>query len=272
MKYSDSLYKKFLKILKISKRDPSLVALTELIKAHLIIIPFENISKIYYMKKFGLRTIPDFERYLDGISKYKFGGTCYSNNYYLNNLLQYLGYDVRLCAANMANPDVHIVNVVNIENRDYLVDLGYAAPFFKPIPLDLNEAYKIALGADEYILNPKSEDGYFELKMLRNGRVKHGYKFKSFARSITEFETVINDSFRESATFLNSILLVRFRSKSSIMIHNFSLVESYDLNYKFTKFVSKVDLIDNIFLCFAIPKYIIEEALSFVTKFEDAWN
>ena len=216
--------------------------------------------------------IPDFDLYLNGISLYNFGGTCFSNNYYLNRLLEYLGYDVRLCGADMTNPDVHIVNIVNIENRDYLVDVGYAAPFFNPIPLDLTKEYKFALGVDEYVLFPKSVNGYSELKMFRNGKVKHGYFVKPHARSISEFEDKIKDSFRESATFLNAILLVRFRAKSSIRIHNFSLVESHDLNFKQIALSDKEELIDKIFIHFAIPKEIIEESLGLITNFEDAWN
>ncbi len=272
MKYNNSIFEKFLHILKVPKRDPSISALTQLVKAHLTNIPFENISKIYYKNKFGLMTIPDFYLYLEGISTYNFGGTCYSNNYYLNKLLNYLGYNVRLCGADMTTPDVHIVNIVNIKDREYLVDVGYAAPFFNPMHLDLKEEYKIALGADEYILIPRSESGYSELKMFRNGQVKHGYKVNPQARSISDFEAVIIDSFRKSATFLNAILLVRFRLNSSITIHNFSLIESFKHNFKLVKLENKTELIENILTHFAIPKNISEESLNLITNFEDAWN
>ncbi|MEE8479184.1 MAG: arylamine N-acetyltransferase [Candidatus Neomarinimicrobiota bacterium] len=272
MMYTNSSYEKYLKILKISRRDPSIGALTQLVTAHLTTIPFENISKLYYKKKYSLKTIPDFDLYLEGISKNNFGGTCYSNNYYLNKLLNYLGYDVRLCGADMANPDVHIVNIVSIENRDYLVDVGYAAPFLNPIPLDLIEDYKITLGADEYVISPRSENGYSKLKMIRSGQTKHGYTVKPYSRSISEFETIIKNSFKESSTFLNAILLVMFKSKSSIVIHNFSLIENYGVNFKSIKLESKLELIDNIVRHFKIPKEIVEDALAFITNFEDAWN
>jgi arylamine N-acetyltransferase len=272
MNYIQSQFEDFLKILNIPQRDPSLNALTQIIKAYLTTIPFENISKIYYMKKYGLMNIPDFDLYLKGISLQNFGGTCYSNNFYMNKLLEYLGYEVRLCGADMTNPDVHIINIVSIENRDYLVDVGYAAPFFDPIPLDLNREYKIAFGTDEYVLNPRNSNGYSELNMFRNGCIKHGYRVKPHTRSISEFETVIKDSFRESATFLNAILLVRFGMQSSIRIHNFSLFEFHDQNYKQIEIKNKEDLINNIFRYFAIPKEIIEESFSLITNFEDAWN
>ena len=271
MKYNNSLYEKYLEILKISKRNPSIGALTQIVKAHLTTIPFENISKIYYKSIYGLTTIPDFDLYIEGISKHNFGGTCYSNNYYLNQLLNFLGYDVRLCGADMTNPDVHIVNIVSIDNGDYLVDVGYAAPFLKPIPLDLKEEYKIAWGSDEYIILPKTEIGYSELKMFRNGKIMHGYIAKPYPRSISEFKNVIKESFRESASFLNAILLVRFKPKSSIMIHNFSSVEANNLISKNIKLKSKEELIDNIYMHFAIPKDIVKESLNHIRNFEDAW-
>lgn len=272
MNYTQSQYEAFLQILKIPKRDPNLSVLTQIIKAYLTTIPFENISKLYYMKKYGLMNIPDFDLYLQGISVQNFGGTCYSNNFYMNKLLEYLGYEVRLCGADMTNPDVHIVNIVNIKNRDYLVDVGYAAPFFNPIPLDLNREYKIAFGADEYVILPRDSNGNSELKMFRNGYVKHGYRVKPQARSISEFEMVIKDSFRESATFLNAILLVRFGWQTSIKIHNFTIIEYYDKNFKQVEFKNKADLINNIFRYFTIPKEIIEESFDLITNFEDAWN
>ena len=272
MKYADSLYEKYLKILKVSRREPSINALSQVVKAHLTNIPFENISKLYYKKNYGLKTIPDFELYIEGILNNNFGGTCYSNNYYLNKLLNYLGYNVRLCGADMTNPDVHIINIVSIDKKDFLVDVGYAAPFLKPIPLDLDEEYKIALGTDEYFVLPKSENGYSELRMFRNGRLKHGYTAKPYARSISEFETVITDSFRDTSTFLNAILLVRFKSNSSIVIHNFSLIETKDIHSKITKLKSKADLAEKIITHFAIPKNIIEESLSIIKNYEDAWN
>jgi len=272
MDYTQSQYEEFLKILKIQQRDPSLDALTQIINAFLTKIPFENISKIYYMKKYGLSNIPNFDLYIRGISIQNFGGTCYSNNFYMNKLLKYLGYEVRLCGADMTNPDVHIVNIVCIENREYLVDVGYAAPFFEPLPLDLNREYKITFGADEYVLFPRSSNGYSELKMFRNGIIKHGYLVKPQARSISEFDTVIKDSFRKSATFLNAILLVRFGCQSSIRIHNFSLIEYNVQNFNYTEIESIEELINKIFKYFAIPKEIIQETFDFIANFEDAWN
>lgn len=269
---SQSIYNRYLDALKISKSKPTFEALTNIVKAHIMYVPFENISKIYYVKVSDIKSIPDFEKFVDGIVKYNFGGTCYSNNYYLNKLLSYLGYNVRLCGADMSTPDVHIVNIVEIDNREYLVDVGNAAPFYYPIPLDLQNDYEIIFGRDKYILKPKDKRNYSELQLIRDEKYKHGYIVKPYPRTITEFKTVIENSFRNTATFMNAVLLVKFGKSTSILIHNYSLIEVKDANVKRVQLKDKEELIDQIFLKFGISKDITKESLSLINNFKDVWS
>ncbi len=272
MNYSNSLFEKYLRLLKVTKQKPSLNALAQIIKAHLITIPFENISKIYYRNRYNLSYVPDLELYLDGIMRYNFGGTCYSNNYYLNQLLKFLGYEVRLCGADMSNPDVHIVNIVSIENQDFLTDVGYAAPFYSPIPIKLNDNFEISFGSDKYIFTSDADLGHTKLTMYRNNQEKHGYIAKHEARDISEFEFVIKSSFRQSATFFNALLLIKFYSKSSLMIHNYSLVESNPAHSNYKKIQNVSELIDLIVRYFKIPNTIVTQSVNYISNFSDAWN
>jgi len=267
-----SIYSRYLDALRISKSKPSLAALTKIIKAHLKHVPFENISKLFYIKNFDIKSIPKFEQYVDGIRKYNFGGTCYSNNYYLNKLLGYLGYNVRLCGADMTDPDVHIVNIIELNNKDYLVDVGYAAPFYNPIPLELAKNYELTYGSDKYIIKPRDKRNYSELQLIRDGKNKHGYIVKPHPRSLTEFETVIEDSMKSTSTFLNAILLVKYGENSSTVIHNFSLIEIEDSSVNKVLLKDKEELIDQIYFKFGISKEITRESLSLIKNFNDAWN
>jgi arylamine N-acetyltransferase len=115
LNYEPQLFIRYLNLLGVPKREPSIDALKEIVRAQLFKVPFENISKLYYLKHRGLHHLIEFKDYLNGIEHYRFGGTCYSNNYYMNQLLTYLGYDVKLCGADMKNPDVHIVNIVSFK-------------------------------------------------------------------------------------------------------------------------------------------------------------
>ena len=269
---TQSIYERYLGALRITKSRPSLVALTNIIKAHLMYVPFENISKLYYIKNYDIKSIPEFEQYVEGIRKYNFGGTCYSNNFYLNKLLSYLGYNVRLCGADMKNPDVHLVNIVEFSNKDYLVDVGYAAPFFHPIPLSLKTNYELIFGNDKYIVMPRDERKYSELRLIRDGKTKHGYIVKPYTRSITEFQKVIEDSMKSTSTFLNAVLLVKYGKKSSTVIHNFSLIEIEDMNTNKVSLNNLSELVDHIYFKFGIPKDISRESLSLIKNFNDAWN
>jgi len=66
--------KRFLSILGIPREKPHIDALGRIVRAHLTTVPFENISKLYYLRTAGLTTVPDLDRYLDGIERYHFGG------------------------------------------------------------------------------------------------------------------------------------------------------------------------------------------------------
>jgi arylamine N-acetyltransferase len=251
------LFKRYLRLLGISPKKPDRDALFKLTTAQLTQIPFENISKLYYLKKEGLRGLPDFERHLHGIENYHFGGTCYANNYYLHLLLKYLGYEVFLCGADMADPDVHIVNIVRVEGHEYVVDGGYGAPFLEPMPRDLNIDYELAWGNYRYVLKPRDADGY---------------TINPNPRSIQHFEKPIADSFREQATFMNAVLLVRYYPNRSITIHNLSLTESKGLETRTTKLGGRDKLPGKIEQYFGIPTAVAAEAVGELERFNDAWS
>ena len=258
-------FNKYLNILGIGRSEPTLNYLTELIASHLCNIPFENISKIFYYKTLQLRNIPDFELYLNGIEKHNFGGTCYSNNYYFNQLLNHLGFDVILCGADMSLPDVHLTNVVKIDDRKYLVDVGYGTPFFRPIPMDTKKVYSIVHGYDKYSYFPINKSGVFELKQFRGNKIKHGYRVKPLKRNIEEFKKVIEDSFAPSAEFLNRITIVRFVNTSSVSVRNYSLVKINNKDVEKIDLVNRDELINAIAVNFNLRKDIVEESVNFIS-------
>ena len=219
------LLDRYLSLLGLHRRKPGMDALSEIVQAHLLRVPFENVSKLYYKKHRGLRGIPGLETFLDGIERFHFGGTCYTNNYYLYQLLANLGYQNKLCGADMSNPDVHLVSMVNLEKREYLVDAGYAAPFLTPLPRDLTADYTIVLGRERYVLKPQDASSCSRMELYRDGKLSHGYLAKPAPRQIHEFEQAIADSYREDATFMNALLLARFFPNRSVVIHNLTVIE-----------------------------------------------
>ena len=268
----EDVVSRYLAILGVAHKSPSLEAFRELLLAHLTRIPFENISKIYYRKCFGLVNLPDIRLYLDGIQNHHFGGTCYSNNYHFHLLLRGLGYQAKLCASDMKTPHVHAVNLVTIEGREYLADTGYGAPLLEPIPRDLPGDYETALGRDRYVLQPQDSKGCSRLVLYRDGAARHGYLVHPEPKKIDDFNDVIAGSFRPDATFLNSLLLVRFYPGRSVLIHNFTLVESQAGNSTVDTLANRDELIAAIEQRFAMPRDIVSEALAQLGDMQDAWT
>ena len=265
-----SVFIRYLNVLKVSKRPPSFGALRELVAAQMTRVPFENISKLYYRKRLGLDNIPDMQTYLDGIERFHFGGTCYSNNYYFYLLLANMGYAAKLCGADMSSPDAHMAIMVGIEGREFLVDVGYAAPFLSPLPRDLAEDYTIILGRDRYVLRPQDSNGCSRLELYRDGKLKHGYLAKPAPKQIEDFS--IADSFRADATFMNALLLARFFLDRSIVIHNLTVVKSQTTESKSYTLQSWDELGQTVENLFGIPRAIVVDAVSELRGLTDPWN
>ena len=139
---TDAEVARYLRVLGVEPARPSLDALGRLVRAQPCRVPFENVSKLYYRRQRGRRELPGLDLFLDGVERHRFGGTCYANNFHFYRLLRALGYGVTLCGADMrSGPDVHAAIRARMEGRELLVDVGYAAPFYDPIPLDLPTLY-----------------------------------------------------------------------------------------------------------------------------------
>ncbi len=266
------LVRRYLAALGVAQRNPALGALRELVATHLMRFPFENISKLYNRKHHHLTGVPPLPLYLDGIERYHFGGTCYSNNFHFYSLLKTLGYEVKLCGADMAHPDVHLVIMVTLDGREYLVDAGYGAPFLSPMPRDLDTDYVVELGRDRYVLKPQDASGRSRLEMYRDGQLRHGYLAKPAPRRIEEFRDVIAGSFRPDATFLNSLLLTRFYWDRGVMIHNLTLVESHGSTSTVRSLANRDQLVATVEEYFEIPRAIVAEAVGELGDLQDPWT
>ncbi len=264
--------KLYLRLLGVQRRKPSIDALKELVQAQLVKVPFENVSKLYYKKHHNLQGLPDLELFLDGIERFHFGGTCYSNNYYFYKLLANLGYQIKLCGADMLNPNVHLVSVATLEQQEYLIDVGYAAPFSIPFPRDLTTDYIIILGRDQYVLKPQDAQSCSQMELYRYGKLKHCYLVHPVPRVIQEFDQIIVDSYREDSTFMNALLLARFFPDRSLVIHNLTVIESQGSVSKSQVLTSRDELVQAAYKYFSIPKEFTMDAVRDIELSGDVWN
>jgi len=268
--HQKKLFNKYLDLLGVEASSPSFEFLCRIVRAHLLRIPFENVSKLLY-KKEGMDDIPDLSTYLNGIEKYNFGGTCYANNYYLNLLLNHLSFDVKLCSADMKNPDVHIINIVTVEKREYIVDGGYAAPFLEPLPRFLKDDHVINLGPEKFILKPQNKNGLSKLEHYYNGEFKHWYTAKPKPRGIEEFRGVIKDSYSDDAMFMNIFRITRFTGNGSLVMRNLQFTETTGL-LTTTIDVPRNDIPGIVETKFSMPAAVAAEALGTLTDLKDTFN
>jgi N-hydroxyarylamine O-acetyltransferase len=115
--------------------DVGLASLERLQRAHLTMVPFENLH-VYYRR--GVRTDESWstQKIVDAGR----GGWCFELNGAFAALLEALGYQVtRLGAVVLLEGDdgqpSHLTLCVDLD-RPYLVDVGFGDAFTKPLPLD----------------------------------------------------------------------------------------------------------------------------------------
>lgn len=116
---------------------PTAETLRELQVAHLLAVPFENLS-IHA----GEPIVLEDEALFTKIVGRRRGGFCYEANGLFAALLRELGFDVAMLSAGVTNaeggfgPDYdHMALMVSLEQR-WLVDVGFGDSFLEPLLLD----------------------------------------------------------------------------------------------------------------------------------------
>ncbi len=139
---------------------PTAETLRALQEAHLLTVPFENLS--IHSKQ---RIILEEEALFDKVVTRRRGGFCYELNGLFAGLLRALGFEVDMLSARVANaagefgPEFdHMTLMVRLDQR-WLADVGFGDSFREPLLLDTpdeqvqhDRAYKIVPENDRLIL------------------------------------------------------------------------------------------------------------------------
>lgn len=140
--------------------DPSAETLKQLQVAHLLTVPFENLS-IHA----GEPIILDDEALFHKIVVQRRGGFCYELNGLFAALLRALGFDVTMLSAAVKNPEEgfgpefdHMTLMVVLD-EPWLADVGFGDSFREPLRLDMRQeqvqgerAYRIDHDGDRFML------------------------------------------------------------------------------------------------------------------------
>ena len=166
--------------------EPNLQLLNKLQKSHLLNIPFENLD-IHYHTPIKL----DIDKIYDKIICKNRGGFCYELNGLDYELLIALGFKAKRVSArvyskeNEYSPEFdHLTLLVNIENIEYLTDVGFGEFIFEPLELELGKIQNDERGCfliDEY------EGGYFRVNKIDNDTSTPEFIFKNEEKELEEF-------------------------------------------------------------------------------------
>jgi N-hydroxyarylamine O-acetyltransferase len=144
-------------------RAPTAAVLRHLQVAHLLAVPFENLS-IHSGEPITL----DIDRLFDKVVRRRRGGFCYEANGLFAALLRALGFDVSLLSAAVARPEGgfgpdfdHMALLVKLD-EPWLVDVGFGDSFHEPLRLEERgeqvqgqRAYRIVAADGRYQLQQR---------------------------------------------------------------------------------------------------------------------
>jgi len=214
------IYHRYLRVLGVEDLPSGLDGLRAIVRAHLLRVPFENVSKLLLFGRENrgrFFTLPEF---LDGIEHHDLGGTCYSTNPFLAELLRALGYEANLHGANMLpRLNTHTSLRVRIDSRAYHVDAGYGGPFREPITLD-HLPFEMVEGANRYVFDREPHGDGYEMAVFSGEERVHGYIVHGPARSRDFFTPAMQNSFSPNAAFLNCLRICRFFAGYSVTLLN----------------------------------------------------
>lgn len=146
---------------------PTAETLRALQVAHLLSVPFENLS-IHAAEPIVLEDEALFTK----IVEHRRGGFCYEANGLFAALLRALGFGVRMLSAEVADaeggfsqPFDHMTLLVSLAER-WLVDVGFGDSFREPLRLDEsaeqvqgNRAYRLLRDGAYFVLTQRIDDG-----------------------------------------------------------------------------------------------------------------
>jgi N-hydroxyarylamine O-acetyltransferase len=211
-------YSRYLRLLGFDHPLSGLEGLRQLVRRHVIRVPFENISKLLLIGRERKGRVTPLPEFLDGLERYDLGGTCYTSNPFLAELLGKMGYDADLLGCDMAHANVHTAIRVRVAGNEYHVDVGYGGPFYEPLPL-AGLPHEMKQGRFRYVLD-RGGDGRLTMNVFKGEERVHGYAVNEAPREFAFFRDIILDSFRPAATFMTRLRVVRYFEDHSVELEN----------------------------------------------------
>ncbi|PKL87996.1 MAG: hypothetical protein CVV23_12555 [Ignavibacteriae bacterium HGW-Ignavibacteriae-2] len=257
---------KYLQHLNLETEKPTLQYLEKLTSAQLKKFPFENISKLLLNHKNNLCGLVDFETHLQNSIDFGLGGTCYANNYYFNLLLKNLGYKASLHGADMNSAkNVHLINIVILDRKQFLVDVGYGAPFYKPIHIFPGGKTDLKWGHFNFLITVDDKN-IIKVEVQKNNERVHGYTINHKGRNIDHFINVIADSFNNNSEFMRMLRVIRFFDDYGVELKNMEYTIHKNGSSTRVLIKNELDLKKIMIEVFELPHFPILETFKYLTE------
>ena len=146
---------------------PVLDYLTRLMRARLSTLAFENISKMYYFRRYPENGwyIPDPATYAEHIHTLDFGGLCHTGNGIFKMLLESLGfqcYSVAVGENPIPEENGHMGTIVLLDGRRLYVDVAVGNPIETPVDIT-TEAYFDVCGSTVHFYPDGAEPNVYHM-------------------------------------------------------------------------------------------------------------
>ena len=210
---------KYLKLLGIQMEPPSVSFLATIVKHHLLKVPYENISKIIRLYQVG-PSIPTLEEFVAGIAETTYGGTCFAQNIYLNQILNFLGFKSKLIGIRKDGFLSHPSLRVDIGGSNYFVDVGLMSSFSGPYRIHPSESFNKDIGNQRFVFSSMADLENYSLEIFRDGKMIRGFESSSLAISEEDLEIGIRKTFERSAMFMTTLCVHRVFETRSLGIWN----------------------------------------------------
>lgn len=252
---------KYLKLLGVKTMQPSVSFLNEIVKRQLSEVPYENISKIIRFHEIG-PSIPNFEEFVAGIVEKKYGGTCFSQNIYLNHILNYLGFKSKLIGFRRDGLLSHLSLRVNVEGANYFVDVGIMSSFSGPFRIDPSESFQKDIGNQRFVFSPKLDLENYNLEIWRDGKMIREFESSSLPFTEQDIEIGVRKTFDRSAMFMTTLCVHRVFDAHSVGIWNRNFYQINGIEYSVRQIQSYSELKSVFRDELLLPQYPLDLALN----------
>ncbi len=207
---SDSLTTRVLEFLDCSAREPSLLRLNRLIRAHIRSVPWETVSRIIRRDELcdpALCPRMPEEFWYDAFTRGN-GGTCFESNYAFAALLGSLGYQGYLTINDLGEGSRnHCATTVKFGKKRYVVDV--TLPIDCALPVAHTAITRRSTPFHTFSARPLGNRLY-QIQRTRHPK-REVYLLRDVAVSLDEYEQAITADYGPTGLFLDRVIIVKIK-------------------------------------------------------------